>query len=72
MPAAAGGGGGSGFIYTASSQLPADYAVSSNYYLSNANTYAGNTSFIAPNGDTETGHSENGYAKITYVGQNLP
>lgn len=69
---AAGGGGGSGFIYTASSQLPADYAVSSNYYLSNANTYAGNTSFIAPNGDTETGHSENGYAKITYVGQTLP
>lgn len=69
---AAGGGGGSGFIYTASSQVPADYAVSSNYYLSNANTYAGNTSFIAPNGDTETGHSENGYAKITYVGQTLP
>lgn len=69
---AAGGGGGSGFIYMASSQVPADYAVSSNYYLSNANTYAGNTSFIAPNGDTETGHSENGYAKITYVGQNLP
>ena len=69
---AAGGGGGSGFIYTASSQVPADYAVSSNYYLSNANTYAGNTSFIAPNGDTENGHSENGYAKITYVGQTLP
>lgn len=69
---AAGGGGGSGFIYTASSQVPADYAVASNYYLSNASTHAGNTSFIAPNGDTETGHSENGYAKITYVGQNLP
>ena len=69
---AAGGGGGSGFIYTASSQVPADYAVVSNYYLSNASTHAGNTSFIAPNGDTETGHSENGYAKITYVGQNLP
>lgn len=69
---AAGGGGGSGFIYTASSQVPADYAIASNYYLSNASTHAGNTSFIAPNGDTETGHSENGYAKITYVGQNLP
>lgn len=68
----AGGGGGSGFIYTASSQVPADYAIASNYYLSNASTHAGNTSFIAPNGDTETGHSENGYAKITYVGQNLP
>ena len=68
---AAGGGGGSGFIYTASSQLPADYAVSSDYYLTNASTHAGNTAFIAPNGDTETGHSENGYAKITYVGQNL-
>lgn len=69
---AAGGGGGSGFIYTASAELPADYAVASDYYLSSANAYVGNTTFIGPNGITETGHSENGYAKVTYVGQTLP
>ena len=31
-------------------------------------TVAGNTSFIAPGGGNETGHSGNGYARITYLG----
>lgn len=65
-----GGGGGSGFVWTAStaSNVPSGYSVSSNYYLTDASTIAGNTSFESPTGGTETGHSGNGYAKITWIG----
>ena len=66
-----GGGGGSGFVWTSStaSNVPSGYSVSTSYYLSNAETYAGNTSFASTSGGTETGHSGNGYAKITPVVQ---
>ena len=37
----------------------------------NAATYAGNTAFESTTGGTETGHTGNGYAKITYVGSTL-
>ena len=47
------GGGGSGYLSSS---------------LTNANTYDGNTSFTAPGGSSETGHSGNGYARITYIG----
>ena len=30
---------------------------------------AGNESFNSPTGSTETGHSGNGYARITYLGK---
>ena len=63
----AGGGGGSGYVWTSStaSSAPTGYSVSSSYYLTDAQTIAGNTSFPAPGGGTETGHSGNGYARIT-------
>lgn len=32
---------------------------------------AGNTSFTSPTGASETGHTGNGYAKVTFVGQTL-
>ena len=46
------GGGGSGYINT---------------ILTNAQTIAGNASMPAPAGSTETGHTGNGYARITLV-----
>ncbi len=68
-----GGGGGSGYVYTEStaSYYPSGCLLDASYYLQQASTYAGNTSFAAPNGDTETGHSGNGYAKVTYIGESL-
>ena len=64
-----GAGGGSGFVWTSTtaSNVPTGYNVSSTYYLTDAQTIAGNTSFPAPNGGTETGHEGNGYARISYV-----
>lgn len=61
-----GGGGGSGFVWTGSN-APSSYRLGSQYYLSNANTIAGNTSFIGPTGEAETGHSGNGYVRITVI-----
>ena len=46
-----GGGGGSGYINTSK--------------LTSASTIAGNTSFTSPTGEVETGHSDNGYIRIT-------
>jgi len=63
------GGGGSGYVYTSStaSQYPSGCLLNSSYYLSNAQTIAGDQSFPAPDGGSETGHSGNGYARITLV-----
>lgn len=62
-------GGGSGYVYTEStySNHPYNSAWGSTYYLSDANTYAGNTSFTAPGGSNETGHSGDGYTRITVM-----
>ena len=64
------GGGGSGYVWTSSTaaSAPSTYNVPSSYYLSNAQTIAGNSSFDSPNGSTETGHTGNGYARITEYG----
>lgn len=59
-----GGGGGSGFVWTGKN-APSGYLLGSAYYLTNAGTKAGNTSFTAPGGSSETGHSGDGYARIT-------
>ncbi|MDR0965754.1 MAG: hypothetical protein LBM75_04515 [Myxococcales bacterium] len=68
------GAGGSGWIYTASAYSTWDsgnhsdavqYLLDDTYYLSEAQTIAGNTSFPAPGGGTETGHAGNGYARIS-------
>ena len=68
-----GGGGGSGYVYTESTAVnyPAGCLLNSNYYLVNASTHAGNTAFESTTGGTETGHSGNGYAKVTYIGTSL-
>lgn len=72
-----GAGGGSGWIYTASSfstwqsgnaSDASKWLLNSNYYLTDASTVAGNTSFTDPDGTTVTGHASNGYARITYLG----
>ena len=47
-----GGGGGSGYVNTS---------------LVSGSTTAGTSSFVSPTGGNETGHSGNGYARITYV-----
>ena len=62
-------GGGSGYVYTSStaSNYPSGVLLNSNYYLTNASTIAGNASMPTTDGTgTETGHTGNGYAKITY------
>lgn len=60
-------GGGSGYVYTSAtaSNYPSGCLLNSTYYLSNAQTIAGDQSFPAPSGSTETGHSGNGHVKIT-------
>ena len=65
-----GGGGGSGYVYTSStaSNYPSGCLLNSSYYLTNAQTIAGNQSFPSPTSSSnETGHSGNGYARITPV-----
>ena len=60
-------GGGSGYVYTSSTatNYPSGNLLTSTYYLTDAATLAGNTSFTSTSGGTETGHSSDGYAKIT-------
>jgi len=62
-------GGGSGYVYTSStaSNYPSGCLLNSSYYLTDASTIAGNTSFPSTSGATETGHTGNGYARITVV-----
>lgn len=59
-------GGGSGFVWTGSN-APSGYLLGSEYYLTNASTIAGNTSMPSTSGGTETGHTGNGYARITAI-----
>lgn len=64
-----GGGGGSGYVYTSStaSNYPSGCLLNSSYYLTNASTIAGNTAFTSPTGTSETGHTGNGYVRITVI-----
>ena len=64
-----GSGGGSGYVYTAStaSNYPSGCLLNSSYYLTDAQTIAGNTSFTSPSGSPETGHTGNGYCRITVI-----
>ena len=59
-------GGGSGFVNTAAnaSSRPSGYT---GLQLDSGTTTAGNTSHPSTSGGTETGHSGNGYARITVV-----
>ena len=68
-----GGGGGSGYVYTSdtAANYPSGCLLNESYYLTSASTVAGNTSFVSPTGATETGHTGNGYAYLTYIGSTL-
>lgn len=59
-----GGGGGSGWVWTGSN-APTGFGLTAENQLANASTVAGNTSFAAPGGSSETGHTGDGYARIT-------
>lgn len=61
-----GGGGGSGFVWTGLN-APSGYLLGSEYYLTDASTIAGNASMPSTSGGTETGHTGNGYARITAI-----
>lgn len=63
------GGGGSGYVYTSSTakNYPSGCLLNSSYYLTDAQTIAGNNSFVSPTGSSETGHSGNGYCRITVI-----
>lgn len=64
-----GGGGGSGYVYNSStaSSYPSGCLLDSSHYLSNAQTIAGNASMPSTSGGTETGHSGNGFIRITKI-----
>lgn len=59
-------GGGSGFVNTAANagSRPSGYT---GLQLDSGTTTAGNSSFPSTSGGTETGHSGNGYARITKI-----
>lgn len=65
----AGSAGGSGYIYTKETEASnlRSYELGSSYYLEDAETIAGDQTFIGPNGKEELGHSGNGYVRITYI-----
>lgn len=64
-----GGGGGSSYVYTASTaaNYPSGCLLNSSYYLEDVQTIAGNTSFTSPSGTAETGHTGDGYCRITVL-----
>lgn len=64
-----GGAGGSGYVYTQStaSQYPSGCLLDSEFYLTDAQTIAGSSSFASPSGSSETGHSGDGYCRITVI-----
>lgn len=59
-------GGGSGFVNTAANAgyRPSGYT---GLQLESGSTKDGSTSFVSPSGGNETGHSGNGYARITVL-----
>lgn len=68
--------GGSGWVYTESNynnwksgnETDANqYLLDSSYYLTNAQTIAGNQVIPSPTTGVENGHSGNGHAKITQL-----
>lgn len=61
--------GGSGYVYTSSTakNYPSGCLLNSSYCLTDAQTIAGNNSFTSPTGSSETGHSGNGYCRITVI-----
>ena len=50
---------------------PEGCLLNANYYLVKAQSLSGNTEFLSPTGQKETGHADYGYAKVTYLGQTI-
>ncbi len=69
-----GGGGGSGYVYTAStaSSYPSGCLLNESFYLTDASMIAGNSTITSPAGASETGHSGNGYVRITVIKTSSP
>ena len=63
----AGGGGGSGYVYNSSNSAnyPSGCLLNSDYYLSNTSLLGAGGLWNSPDGATESGHSGNGYVRIT-------
>lgn len=64
-----GGGGGSGYVYTSTSasNYPSGCLLTSTYYLTDATTTIGTSSFTDYDGSTVTGHAGNGAVRITVI-----
>lgn len=62
-------GGGSGFVWTIRNQddVPEGYSVEKIYQLTETEMYSGKEEFTAPDGSKETGHSGDGYARVTLI-----
>lgn len=58
------GGGGSGFVYVKAHNL---IYLDTKYFLTDAQTIAGNQKFLSPTGVEETGHADSGYVRITQL-----
>lgn len=65
----AGAGGGSGYVYTfnTASNYPDGCLLNKTYYLNDISIIAGNNEITSPEGETETGHSGDGYVRITIL-----
>lgn len=61
-----GGGGGSGFVWTGAN-APEGFGLTEAHYLKDAETIDGSKAFDAPDGTSETGHTGDGYARITPI-----
>ena len=48
-------------------KYPSGCLLNSSYYLTSAATTIGTSSFLSPTGASETGHTSNGYVRITIV-----
>lgn len=64
-----GGGGGSAYVYTAATaaNYPAGCLLDASYYLTDAQLIAGSAAMTSPDGASETGHTGDGYARITAI-----
>lgn len=59
-----GGGGGSGFVLDGAN-IPEGFGLTETHYLKDAETIDGSKTFVSPDGTSETGHTGDGYARIT-------
>lgn len=66
-----GGGGGSGFVWTGLN-APDGYLLTEEHFLTETQNIAGDTAFAAPDGTEETGHSGDGYVRITVLAPDAP